>query len=40
MGGNTHIKYYGNKLKFLNRTKVKFDWDNDELIEDNGLIED
>ena len=31
---------YGNTLKFRNRNKNKFDWDNHELEEDEGLIED
>ena len=25
------IEEYGNKIQFLNRTKKQFDWDNDEL---------
>ena len=28
-----------NKLEFLNRRKLKFDWDNDELVDTNGLTE-
>ena len=28
------------KLTFINRTKAKFDWDNYELQEEEGLIED
>ena len=28
------------KLTFLNRTKEKYDWENDELQEEEGLLED
>ena len=31
---------YGRKLQFLNRSKDKYDWDNDEFEEDEGLVED
>ena len=36
----TKRKEYGRKLKFLNRTKEKYDWDNDEIKEGKGLLED
>ncbi len=29
-----------NKLEFLNRLQLQYDWDNDELEESKGLIED
>ena len=28
------------KLSFLNRTKEKYNWENDELQEEEGLLED
>ena len=31
---------YGKKLKFLNRTKQKYGWDNDELNDDDGLVKE
>ena len=39
MGKMGKVEKYGNKLKFLNRHKAKFDWDNDDLEEDIGLVE-
>ena len=30
---------YGKKLKFLNRNRQKYDWDNDELNDEEGLVE-
>ena len=30
----------GNKIEFLNRKKLKFDWDNDELDESENLVQD
>ena len=34
------IEEYGNKIQFLNRTKKQFDWDNDELDNNEELVED
>ena len=30
---------YGNTLEFLGRKKAKFDWDNEDIEEDEGLVE-
>ena len=37
-GEISKFKEYGNKLEFLNWTKVRYDWDNDEIEDDEGLI--
>ena len=39
-GSKSDKANYGTTLQFRNRNKVKFDWDNDELEEDEDLIED
>ena len=39
-GKESKHQEYGNKLKFLNRTNEKYDWDNDELNDDEGLDEE
>ena len=39
-GERTKQEKYGKKLHFLNRHKLKFDWDNEELSEYEGLTED
>ena len=40
MGKKSWGKEYENKLKFLNIAKVKYDWDNKELDENEGIVED
>ena len=39
---NLQVKEFENKLKFLNKTKRKYDWDNgnEEFDEDEALLED
>ena len=39
-GDGTKREEYGRKLTFLNRTKEKYDWYNDELQEGEGMLED
>ena len=39
-GHKSNKANYGDTLKFQNRNKNKFDWGNNELEEDEGLIED
>ena len=31
---------YGNKLEFLNQMKEEYDWDNDGIKSDDGLVKD
>ena len=33
-------KEFENKFEFLNKTKAKYDWDNDDFKEDEGVVED
>ena len=39
-GNNSKRKDHGKFLQFLNIIKEKYDWDNDELEELEGLVED
>ena len=39
-GSNSDKANYGTMLQFCNRNKAKFDWDNDDIEKDKGLIED
>ena len=39
-GDNSKSKYNGKNLQFLNIIKEKYDWDNDELEEYEGLVGD
>lgn len=38
-GARSKQEEYGNKLAFLNRNKEKYDWDNDDLADEEGLLE-
>ena len=38
-GSKNNEEEYGNKLQFLNQNKDKFDWDNDELNNNDELVE-
>ena len=38
-GKSSRSQQYGTKLEFLDRNKAKFDWDNGDLEEDEGLVE-
>ena len=38
-GKTSRSEQYGNKLEFLNRHKAKYDWDNEDIEECEGLIE-
>ena len=38
-GQKAQTKKYKDKMQFLNRSKKKFDWDNEELEENVGLVE-
>ena len=38
-GESSRSQQYGNKLEFLDRKKTKFDWDNEDIEEDEGLVE-
>ena len=39
-GKRSKKEEYGNKLAFLNRHKEKYDWDNDEIAEEEGMVKD
>ena len=36
---SSRSQQYGNKLEFLDRKKARFDWDNEVIEEDEGLVE-
>ena len=36
---SSQSQQYGNKLEFLDRRKAKFDWENEDIEEDEGLVE-
>ena len=38
-GKQSRSKQFGNKLEFLNRNKVRYDWDNEEIEEEEALVE-
>ena len=38
-GQMSRTENYGTRIEFLNRTQQKFDWDNEELVEEEGLVE-
>ena len=38
-GKSSRSQQYGNKLEFLDRKKARFDWDNEDIEEDEGLVE-
>ena len=38
-GKSSLSQQYGIKLEFLDKNRVKFNWDNDNLEEDKGLVE-
>ena len=40
MGNTAKHEEYGNKLHYLNSTKQQFDWDNDEIENDEELVKD
>ncbi len=38
-GKQSRSKQFGNKLEFLDRNKVRYDWDNEEIEEEEALVE-
>ena len=38
-GKTSRSEQYGNKLEFLNRHRAKYDWDNEDIAEIEGIIE-
>ena len=38
-GKSSRSEQYGNKLEFLDRHKEKFDWDNEDIEDKEGLVE-
>ena len=38
-GKSSRSQQYGNKLEFLDRKKAKFDWDNEDIKENEDLVE-
>ena len=39
-GKRSKIEEYGNKLVFLDRHRQKYDWDNDEIVNEGGMVEE
>ena len=40
LGQKSQTKEFGDKMEFLNRTKAKYDWGNEDSNEDQDLIRD
>ena len=38
LGQKSPTKEFGDKMEFLNRTKAKYDWENEDSNEDQDLI--